>query len=215
MADTPDAPPFWTEADVLHSADDLIARRRPPAQNIPAAGDPDAASVPTLTDLVDLPDDAPAATLLHVQVDVQEAAPEDVPLPTVDLEALDTALPPPVETIREPGPTPAALMEPPPPLAEPADPPDAHEFLGQATSSGIRSSLARQLEEEVLARVQSRLEEAVDALIERKLMPELAAALARSVDDAGGELRVEVRQMVRAAIGEMLDERGRGGGTNL
>ena len=217
MADTPRPGSHATDVDVLRSADSLIAKHH--VHPDPMTTDPDAASIPTLTDLVSLPEELPAGARIPVR---EDAAPE-VPLPTVDCELLPVApaspepaesaeLPPPmapIAPVAPVGPSQAGQAASPPAAVEWVPPVEEQAPSESMTASTIRASLARQLEDEVLARVQKRLDETVDALIEQRLMPELASALAKSVGDAADELRNSVRQMVRAAVDEILDERGR------
>lgn len=215
MADTPRPASQATDSDVLRSADRLIARQHPHPD--PMTTDADAASIPTLTDLVSLPEELPAG----VRIPVREDAAPEVPLPIVDYELLPVApaspqpaepagLPPiaPVGPVAPVGPSQAGQAASPPAAAW-APPVEAEAPRESMTASSIRASLARQLEDEVVARVQKRLDETVDALIEQRLMPDLASALAKSVGDAADELRNSVRQMVRTAVDEILDERGR------
>lgn len=64
----------------------------------------------------------------------------------------------------------------------------------------------RRLEEYVFARIKDRLDSEVDALIERRLMPGAAEAMAQMVGEAADYLKAGLRDMVRDAVQEALDQ---------
>ncbi|MBI1395580.1 MAG: hypothetical protein GC151_06325 [Betaproteobacteria bacterium] len=65
------------------------------------------------------------------------------------------------------------------------------------------------LENEVYRRLQDRLDREIGALLERRVMPELAGSLDYALNHIARELKGSVRQLVREAIEETLNSRVR------
>lgn len=76
----------------------------------------------------------------------------------------------------------------------------------QADSGTLAPAQIDALETEVYGRLQGRLDREIGLLLERRVMPGLAGSLDHAMQQLAAELKGSVRQMVREAIEETLNQ---------
>ncbi|MEO8039489.1 MAG: hypothetical protein ABI794_12000 [Betaproteobacteria bacterium] len=101
-----------------------------------------------------------------------------------------------------------------PTLTDVVSGPDQHNASAATPARPRRTSIQtdhlQRLEEYVFTRLKERLDREIDALVERRLMPELANLMAHSIGQGADELKSHLRELVRDTVQEALARTERG-----